>query len=407
MLEKIMSARCRLIIEHPFYGAVTSFAQWISKPGMPFAMGVTYKRSGGLTIYYNDIMCEPYTMEELISMIIHECEHVLRGHLIRYYNKMSKLQNIAADFAINGRFSDPNTAFRYGKKIFAPEMWCYVPEDWPGKETVEYYYERMMKENWCPICGMPHDKDTKEKGEFAERKDKKQEGGSVEPNKVRCPRCGREIIFSPNGHPWDESELTPEEIRQLTKAIVDRSKQIGKAPGHLTEDLEALNRPTSYWGRFVEFTGRYCGSTRKTYSRQNRRTQAFGTKGISHHAVAELGLVVDTSGSIGTEELQTFFGHIEHQLSKYKVWLLQWDHGFQKYDVRYRRGDWKNIKICGRGGTAMDKAQIWVQEKTKTKAVIFFTDGETAWLDNYEIPMLVVCSTNQKIPNYATKLPYK
>jgi len=146
---------------------------------------------------------------------------------------------------------------------------------------------------------------------------------------------------------WSQTTLTPEEIRQMVASSVKEvmEKFPGNVPGHLVDAVEALSTPIVRWEEVLKLLlGKYVGGRRNTFSRTNRRIQQFGVKGVSHHAAGDVVVVVDTSGSIGQDELQQFFAEIERMCSRSRVHLLQWDYGFQDYR-RYRRGDWRKISV--------------------------------------------------------------
>ena len=89
-----------------------------------------------------------------------------------------------------------------------------------------------------------------------------------------------------------------------------------------------------------------------------------------------------------------------------KIWLLEYDADFCDFVGRYRRGDWKNIVIKGRGGTRMDLAQKWViQNRISADAVIMLTDGITPWCtEPMPMPFLVCLTRDMNVPSYAQKI---
>jgi len=208
---------------------------------------------------------------------------------------------------------------------------------------------------------------------------------------------------------WNDSDVSQDEARQIVRQIVEQamSNSQGNVPGHLKEILEELNKPIVRWREVIRrFLGRHCGGCRRTHARRNRRFDQFGLKGTSHHAVATVGVIVDTSGSIGTEELKQFFAEIESIGSKTKTWVIQWDAEFKGMHKRYRRGDWKKIEIKGRCGTRMDLAQEYViHEKIPADAIVMLTDGETPWRkDPMPMPLFVCLTADNDIPPYAEKV---
>ncbi len=117
--------------------------------------------------------------------------------------------------------------------------------------------------------------------------------------------------------------------------------------------------------------------------------------GISHHAAATCTVIVDTSGSVGSKELEQFFGEIDSISSRAKVHVLQWDHAFQGY-ADYRRGDWKKFKVNGRGGTDMAQPVKWLMENGMISDVtVMLTDGYCNYVGAEEVqfPFITVITT--------------
>ncbi len=106
-------------------------------------------------------------------------------------------------------------------------------------------------------------------------------------------------------------------------------------------------------------------------------------------------MIVDTSGSIGSKELEQFFGEIEAISSKAKVNVLLWDHAYQGWGG-YRRGDWRTFKVNGRGGTDMAKPVQWLMDnKVVADVQVMLTDGVCNYLDGslVQFPFITVITT--------------
>jgi predicted metal-dependent peptidase len=452
--EHLQKAKCRLIMKEPFYGTVTMQFEFKETTRIP-TMGVRIVNAGVIQALYNPEFITSLSIEQLYSLLIHECEHIIRLHPVRIETRNHDGWNVAADMSINGKRSNPTCAYKEeGKKpIVVSEDGCFIPEKWDSNKSSEVYYEMLPK---CEECGevLPWDHETGEarelddncggsgngEGEEEQDSDGQGGGGDGEGNQEgqgqgqgqgqnddfeveACSGCGR-IKININGNykgkdaggksfddhsTWSDSDVSEDEARQIVKQITDQASSNcqGNVPGHLKEHLEALNKPVVRWREIIRrFLGRHAGGCRKTYSRRNRRFNTFGLKGNSHHAVATLGVIIDTSGSIGTEELKQFFAEIESISSKTNTWVLQWDTHFGSYQKRYRRGDWKTIEIVGRGGTCMDESQNWVVENNiPAEAVIMLTDGYTAWREEpMPMPFFICLTTPESkdnTPEYA------
>jgi len=358
--EILQKARCLLVVSECFYGTVTmQMHEHEAKSDREKAeiqtAGVAIDDCGKIHFYYNPDFIETLSVEQCYSLLIHECEHLIRLHPTRIHpDYHAKAWNVAIDMAINGHRSDPRCTYvdgKTGEKIVVTEDGCYVPPEWEDGLTGEEYYKLLMEE---------HSRENQESP--AEGK------GS--------PADNHDVMTS-------KTTASPDIARQVVEATVNKAKEAsqGHVPGHLEQFLDKLSEPVVRWSDYLKnFLGRNFGGTRRTYARRNRRRDSFGSKGSSHRAVGIVGVIVDTSGSISDKDLQDFFSEIEAISHKASTWVLQWDTQFCGMHTNYRRGDWKDIKIGGRGGTHMDEAQNWVVENgVKADAVVMLTDGYTGW----------------------------
>lgn len=400
-----------------FYGTCAAMFEFKESQHIP-TMGVCIKNNGLVACYYNPEFLKTLNLKQLYAIIKHECEHIIRLHPVREESREHSAFNIATDMAINGHRSNPTCAYKEeGREPVVPtDEGCYIPEDWPEHENAETYYNMLPK---CPKCNnvVPWDPQT---GKAAQQNQSKDKDKDQDKDQHVCPGCGRS--FRPSGDcrdgkgnggqlmddhgTWKDSDVSEDEARQIVKQIVEQaaSNSQGNVPGHLKEFIDKLVKPVVRWREIIRrFLGRHVGGCRRTFSRRNRRHDIFGIKGVSHHAVATLGVIVDTSGSIGSDDLRQFFAEIEAIGSKTKTWVLQFDAKFQSFHKHYRRGDWKKIPIAGRGGTKMDLAQEWVIEnKIPANAVIMLTDGETPWREEpMPIPFFVCLTKENEVPDYA------
>lgn len=371
--DRLINARCRLMIREPFYGHMamgmiwkSSSMSWLPEEKRRLGIKIT---GDGIKVYFYPKWVDSRTLEQLFGAVQHIMNHLVALHTIRRSGRRLDIWDRATDMAANGSQNDPRVAYREeGHKLILPYddlMW--IPDKWPDDESAEYYYDRIMKED------------------------------PPKPDEERDQSCdgpGNRPYESIDDHDmWSQTDVSVDEARQMIfeRAKDASEKSVGNIPGHLKQALEDLKRPIVSWRELTrQYLGNHVGNRRWTYSRTNRRSDAFGIKGISHHACAEMVVVVDTSGSISSEELQQFFSEIESMSSKCKVWVLMWDSAFNGL-IRYRRGDWKKIKVSGGGGTDMGAPITYLEENNMIKdVVVMLTDGEVGgqWPSRRSFPML-------------------
>jgi predicted metal-dependent peptidase len=192
---------------------------------------------------------------------------------------------------VNGRKSDPRIGYKAESPTVLPhDKMIFIPDKWPENETADHYYNLLLKEaEKHPIPPGSGEDGHMEIGEFS--------GDMIDNHQI-----------------WMQTEISVDEARQMINERVKNAneKAQGHVPGHLKEALEELKKPIVRWREQLKaFLGTHVGNRRRTYSRPDRRQDAFGTKGISHHAACDVTVIVDTSGSISKDELEQFFGEIE------------------------------------------------------------------------------------------------
>ena len=446
--DNLMKARCRLMIREPFYGSIAMDMTW-KEDSMEFkdipeeakTMGVRLTPTGAECIYYKPFV-DQLSVEELYTVVQHEIEHLVRLHCLRREQRHPELFNIACDMTIHGHKNNPKIGYPvHGKKPVFPfaDKLCWVPDDMDPNLNAEEYYKNMVdkmpKIKMKCTCGGSKPQDQKDDGqggggcdedgdgqggeqdgdgngknektgngggngkEKDKKKNQKGNGGGGKPED--CPIHGKKLLDS--HWVWDTSETSEDEARQLVNSMVQNAitKNQGSIPGHLLDAVQALGKPVVRWRELLRrYLGQHVGNRRPTLARRNRRNDSFGIKGISHHAAATVNVIVDTSGSIGQEELGKFFAEIDSIASRAKTSVLQWDHAFQGFS-QYRRGNWKKFKVNGRGGTDMAAPYKWLEDNGKIADVqILLTDGYTNWAEQKAYPSIVCITTDQPGPSW-------
>jgi predicted metal-dependent peptidase len=257
-------------------------------------------------------------------------------------------------------------------------------------------------------CGTSQGADGQGSGDGADQGDQNQGKGKKDKKSKKgndgngnCPIHSGKLLDS--HWIWDTSETNEDEARQIVNSMVQNaiSKNQGSIPGHLLDAVQALSKPVVRWRELLRrYLGQHVGNRRPTLARRNRRNDSFGVKGVSHHAAATVNVIVDTSGSIGQEELGKFFAEIDAISSRAKTSVLQWDHEFQGF-AQYRRGNWKKFKVNGRGGTDMAAPYKWLEDNGKIADVqIMLTDGHCNWADSKGYPVITCITTEQSGPDW-------
>lgn len=399
--DKLMKARCRLLTVEPWYGTMASMFRW--KPTQDLStMGVRIVDGGYVDCFYNPEFCEDLSIKQLMGVVKHEIEHIVRLHCTRTGSREHDLFNIAADMCINGKRSRPAIDD-------LPGNWVAMPEDWKESDTTEDVYARLEKHKVvikCPSCGGKKGK----KGGKGQPGGQNQKGGQNQGGQQgghnhdhNCP--GEKVLGNSKGKQmnvdgeltddhdvWAGSNVSEDEARQVVRDMCNQASiKAGNTPGHLVQEIAKLADPVIHWKYLLrQFIGRQVGGRRRTWSRVQRRNPVFGTKGKSNHASVPLTVGVDTSGSIDTKRIEQFFTELEAMSMRFKITLVQFDHGYQDHQ-KYHRGDWRRLKVKGRGGTSFIEFFKAIEEKKLVGRVnIVLTDGEAPWPEPRSYPVMWV-----------------
>lgn len=448
--DKLMSARCRLLIRVPFYGHMCTGIEWIAsemswRPEKERRMGIRIVQGGQIQVLYYKPYVESRNIKQLYGEIQHLIEHLIRLHLVRRTSREKQNWNIATDFCVNGHKQTKEGArCGYDDKhgtVYPYEDMIFIPSGIDDTLSAEQYYQ-MLTDNKIPKDqgqgkgkdGKGKDGKGKDQGQGKGQKSN-QPGGSVSQNDPNSQGGGKGQKSEKEDHEqdeeeqdeekqenekqerkeddletdygqmiddhevWNQSDVSEDEARQLVRDMTKQAaeKSQGHVPGHLKQALEDLEKPKVRWRELLRrYLGTHCGNQRHTYSRINRRIQEFGQKGISHHAAATLTIIVDTSGSVSNDMLEQFFGEIDFVSSRAKITVIQWDAQFQGCG-KYRRGMWKNWNINGRGGTDMDGPVKFIEENGMVgDLTVMLTDGICNWpTPERSFPMVFVIASER------------
>lgn len=300
--------------------------------------------------------CRKLNAAQRKAVLIHELSHITHKHPLRVpFMKISArkrmLMNIAADMAINqfikdipkgcnqcpppatggpcpnelcpGRCIDVNDYFDQDEKTG-------TKTPWPMNQTMEAYYERLIKRFEDP------DKDDGEGNS----------GGGTETGDL--PQTIDEHMWDGAG---DEKEMLDATEELVKRAMVKARMSYDDLPGHvkdLLDDIKTRRAELNYKALIMSAMKKHAsGHNRKsTWMRKNKR-HGFKAPGTKVGDLPKLELHLDTSGSISVEELNEFLEIVDQFL---KVGARKCNLSFFHTDL-YGRQQYKM-------GTKIDRSQI-------------------------------------------------
>ena len=321
---------------------------------------------------------------ELAFLVMHEGMHKAYRHLTtwkRLHDENHKLANCACDYVINLMLRDADPE----ERIIA--MPRYKDGEHKGKHMglIDEKYRGLNAKQVFDLLKQEYGGDGGEGGD----------GGDVL-----------------DDHDWDGAqELTKEEKEKLAKAVDQAMRQglmahqkiAGKGSGGLDREFADLLAPKVDWREVLrEFVKATCrAKDASSWRRVNRRYLSTGVymPSLIGEKVGHLVVAIDTSGSIGGEELNNFLSEVKgiaEEVNPEKVDLIYWGHeveSHEEYDGATVSNIVSSTKPVGGGGTAPSCISQYLKEKKiEPECIIVLTDGYVGgdWGSEWTAPLMWV-----------------
>jgi predicted metal-dependent peptidase len=305
---------------------------------------------------------------ELRAVILHENLHKAFQHLTTWrhlYEEDAQTANMACDYVINLLIKDSDPS---GQFVRLPEC-ALLDEQYRGMDAYTVY--KLLKQ----------------------KKQGKSNGGNN----------GGKGGF--DEHDWKGAgELSAEEEGQLARDVDRALRQgqllAGKMKGNVPRELADVLEPKVNWRDALReyITSMSSGKDESTWQRPARRWIAqdiYMPSSISTQ-VGRIVVGIDTSGSIGHEEIGQFLGEVRsicESVSPDGIDLLYWDTEVCRHEPYERDqldGLMQSTKPAGGGGTAPACVMDYIRERNMNPVCcIMLTDGYVAdWGADWPCPVL-------------------
>lgn len=350
---------------------------------------------------YGRAFVDSLTDAEFRFVILHECYHKLYKHLTTWnflWKENAGLANAACDYCINIKIADDNEDGFAKMPMKDGKPFGLIDAEYRHMDSLQIY--NLLKKESPPQGG--------ESGEGSE-------GGEGQGS---GPPQGFD------DHDWEGAqELSEEEKRELARDLDEAIRQgalmAGKTGSGGNRDLDQLLKPEVDWREVLrEFITTTCqGNDYSTWKKPNRRFIASGhylPSGVSEK-VDELVLAIDTSGSVGADELRRFLSEVAGIAETVKprcVRLLYWDARVcreETYDETQLANIAQSTKPAGGGGTTVECVPEHMQEHgINPQAVIVLTDGYLGSWGTWSCPVLwCIVNNSSAQPSVGKKVNVK
>lgn len=321
---------------------------------------------------------------EVNGLILHENLHIVLRHTLYgrdMFMENKDRANRAADYVVNGIIM----AIKDKKLVKLPEGGCYDP--------------RFDNMNMRQVYNILKD----EEGGGG--------GGKGRPDPNGDPSNGSgggEYQF--DEHDFN-ADMTDEELKEMDSKIDRAIREGAILAGRLGVDLpraitEMLEPQVDWRREFADFVSSTCkGKDEYTWRRFNRRMlpNDMYLPTVENETIGEIIVGIDTSGSIGQEQLNEFASElvsIANAVQPESIRILWWDtkvHGEQLFTENYEQIG-SLLKPLGGGGTRVSSVSEYInKKKIKAECVVVFTDGylenDVVW--NINSPTLWLVTENK------------
>ena len=175
---------------------------------------------------------------------------------------------------------------------------------------------------------------------------------------------------------WEEDQF---QARQITD-LVQSTTQWGSLPGNMVELIKkAAEGNIDYRGALRTFRSSILSQKRRLTRMRPSRRFGFDQMGSHYDFTTRLLVAIDTSGSVGSEELGRYF-RIITTFFKYgiqEIDVLMFDDEVQGEPITFTEAkkNKQEFKVAGRGGTNFQAPVNYVKEHLNYDGLIIITDG--------------------------------
>lgn len=392
ILEELSQTGVALLLKEPFYAHLFSgLNKEITGPGhevQTLAVGMGY---GTLTLFVNEQFWENELIrpEHRYGVLKHELLHLVFRHLLVKEPLLdSRLMNIAFDLVVN----------QYIERDQLPDDSIFI-ESFPELqlrrgETWYYYYKEL------------------ESGRKSEGEDSSGKTASPSLDQIQSDSHGLE-----RHQPWREIRSRSEmenavldtHLDSLLRTAHQRTNAAawGNLPAGVRDMVDRLYiKPAAVnWRMALRQFSQSARSTRLRNTVQRASKRYGTTPGIKINRRQRVLVALDTSGSVGAPEFQSFFNEIRHLWrAGAVVEVVECD---TEIHHRYKYGGTTPEQVAGRGGTDFSKP-IELANRERPDLMIYLTDGYAGPLIvKPTVPVIWLISPDGLVPSSPSwaKLP--
>ena len=360
ILDKLTTARVGLLLKAPFFGNMATRMRLVdASDWCPTAA------TNGRDFYYNVDFVKKLSVKKLEFLFGHEICHCVFDHFGRVGSRDRQLSNIAQDFAVNQILVDE----RIGDKI--TEVKICQDNRYRGMAWEEIYDELYEKAEKISMPDL-----LKQLGDLLDEHIKEEGPGESDGDQEGKGKGGRPSMSK------EEAQKIRDEIKE---AMIQSAAAAGagKTPAGIMRMIKDMTEPKMDWRTLVRQEIQSIVRNDYSFTRPNRKSMHSGAilPGMKEATTIDVGIAIDMSGSIGTEDASTFLGEVKGIMDQYedfKINLWCFDTSIYNHQEisQDNAHDLVDYEPQGGGGTDFDVNFEFMKEQGFVpKKFIMFTDG--------------------------------
>ena len=360
IIDKLTTARVGLLLKAPFFGNMATRMRLVdASEWCPTAA------TNGRDFYYNKKFIEKLSVKKLEFLFGHEICHCVFDHFGRVGSRDRQLSNIAQDYAVNQILVDE----RIGEKITEVKI-CYDPK-YRGMAWEEIYDELYEKAEKISMPDL-----LKQLGDLLDEHINEDSGSGKD---------GKEGDKDGKGRPGmtkAEAQAIKDEIKE---AMIQSAAAAGagKTPAGIMRLIKDMTEPKINWRDLVRQEIQSIVRNDYSFTRPNRKSMHSGAilPGMKEATTIDIGISIDMSGSIGTEDATTFLSEVKGIMDQYEdfkvnLWCFDTEIYNHKEISHDNSEDLLDYEPQGGGGTDFEVNWEFMKDQgIQPKKFIMFTDG--------------------------------
>ena len=336
-------------------------------------------QTNGLDVMYGRGFVDSLNDKQLSFLILHENMHKAYRHLVvweKLYKQNATLANMACDYVINLQIHDYDQSQEVTEFPTTPDgkkLGC-MDEKYRGMDAHQVFLELVKK----------HGKDAGKPKVYVIGKGNEQAEGNDKGE-------GEGLPDGLDEHDWEGAQAMSDQekeaqAKEVESALRQGSILVGKMGGNVDRNISEMLVPKINWKdalrEFVKSVTQ--GKDQTTWRRLHKRYIAADIIMPSSYDEKVGGIVIgiDTSGSIGTEELTQFLSEVKSicdEVSPEKIDVLYWDTHVASRET-YQGSELSNLvestKPAGGGGTEPACVPKYIHKHNiKGECLLMLTDG--------------------------------